>query len=70
MQKNGPLDALPLWGLFIVDARLEAVRSGNISEGIRRSENIQQQLWSQAEAVGELIPIRLWSVYSSSRSTR
>lgn len=34
-----------------VDARLEAVRSGNVAEGIRRSENIQQQLWSQAESV-------------------
>src|ERR1043166_1197380 len=35
-----------------VDARLEAVQSGNIAEGISRSEIIQQQLWSHAEAVG------------------
>jgi len=35
-----------------VAARLEAVQSGKIAEGIGRSESIQQQLWSQAEAVG------------------
>jgi hypothetical protein len=35
-----------------VAARLEAVQSGNIAEGISRSENVQQQLWSHAEAVG------------------
>jgi len=34
-----------------VTARLEAVQSGNIEEGINRSESIQQQLWSHAEAV-------------------
>ena len=39
-----------------VDARLDAFRSGNVAEGIRRSENIQQQLWTQAESVGEKNP--------------
>jgi hypothetical protein len=39
-----------------VGARLEAIRSGNIAEGIRQSENIQHQLWSQAVAVGEKNP--------------
>ena len=39
-----------------VAARLEAVESGNIEEGINRSESIQQQLWSQAEAVGQKNP--------------
>src|SRR6478752_5880221 len=36
-----------------VAARLEAIRSGNIAEGMRESENIQHQLWSQAVAIGE-----------------
>ena len=36
-----------------VDARLEAVRSGNVTAGIRRSEHLQDQLWAQAVAVGE-----------------
>jgi len=35
-----------------VAARLEAVQSGKIAEGIGRSESIQQQLWSHAEALG------------------
>jgi hypothetical protein len=39
-----------------VPARLEAVRSGNVAEGIRRSENIQQQVWTEAETVGEKNP--------------
>ena len=39
-----------------VGARLEAIRSGNIAEGMRQSENIQHQLWSQAEAIGEKNP--------------
>lgn len=39
-----------------VSTRLEAVRSGNIAEGIGRSEDIQQQVWSQAVAVGEKNP--------------
>jgi hypothetical protein len=36
-----------------VDTRLEALRSGNIAEGVRQSENIQSQLWAHATAVGE-----------------
>ena len=36
-----------------VGARLEAVRSGNVAEGIRRSEDIQQNVWSEAEALGQ-----------------
>jgi len=35
-----------------VGVRLEAVRSGNVAEGIRRSEDIQQQVWSDAENLG------------------
>lgn len=36
-----------------VDARLEAVQLGNVAEGIRRSEHLQDQLWAQAVAIGE-----------------
>ena len=39
-----------------VSTRLEAVRSGNIAERIRRSENIQHQLWAQAVVIGEKNP--------------
>jgi ABC-type multidrug transport system fused ATPase/permease subunit len=39
-----------------VSARIAAVQSGNIAEGIQRSENIQQQVWSEAEAVGRKNP--------------
>jgi hypothetical protein len=39
-----------------VNSRLEAVRSGNIAEGIRRSEHLQDQLWAQAVTVGEANP--------------
>ena len=39
-----------------VSARLEAVRSGNIAEGIRRSENIQQRVWTEAEDVAQKNP--------------
>jgi hypothetical protein len=39
-----------------VDARLEALRSGNIAAGVRQSENIQSQLWAHATAVGEKNP--------------
>jgi len=39
-----------------VDVRLEAVRSGHVTEGIRRSERLQDQLWAQAEALGETHP--------------
>ena len=35
-----------------VDARLEAIRSGRVAEGILRSEDIQNQLWSAATAAG------------------
>ena len=35
-----------------VDARLEAVRPGRVAEGILRSEDIQDQLWSAATAIG------------------
>jgi len=34
-----------------VRTRLEAVQSGKLEEGIRRSEDIQQKMWTQAEAV-------------------
>jgi hypothetical protein len=36
-----------------VNARLDAVRSGNVAEGIKRSENIQQQVWAEAENVAQ-----------------
>ena len=39
-----------------VGVRLEAVRSGNVGEGIRQSEDIQQKVWSEAEAVGQKNP--------------
>jgi hypothetical protein len=39
-----------------VETRLEAVRSGKIAEGIRRSEHLQDQLWAEAVAVGENNP--------------
>jgi hypothetical protein len=36
-----------------VGVRLDAVQSGNVAEGIRRSEEIQQKVWTEAEAVGQ-----------------
>jgi hypothetical protein len=39
-----------------VDVRLSAVRSGNIAEGIRSSENIQERAWKEAETVAEENP--------------
>jgi hypothetical protein len=39
-----------------VNTRLEAVRSGNIAEGMRQSENIQNELWAQATPVAERNP--------------
>jgi hypothetical protein len=39
-----------------VATRLDAVRSGNIAEGIQRSENIQQQVWSEAETLAQKNP--------------
>src|SRR5436190_1803260 len=39
-----------------VGVRLNAVRPGNAAEGIRQSENIQQQLWVEAESVGQKNP--------------
>jgi hypothetical protein len=39
-----------------VDVRLEAVRSGHVMEGIRRSEHLHDQLWAQAVAIGEHNP--------------
>ena len=33
--------------------RLDAVRSGDVTEGIRRSENIQHQVWTEAETVAQ-----------------
>ena len=39
-----------------VDTRLEAVRSGNVTEGIRRAEHLHDQLWAQAVALGETHP--------------
>jgi hypothetical protein len=39
-----------------VNTRLDAVQSGRIAEGIRRSEELQGQLWAHAVAVGEAHP--------------
>jgi hypothetical protein len=50
-----------------VSARLEAVRSGNIAEGIRRSENIQQRVWTEARTSHRKIRTRLSSGYSFNR---
>src|SRR5215470_9254917 len=39
-----------------VAARLEAVQPGKLAEGIRRSENIQQKVWTEAETIGQKNP--------------
>jgi hypothetical protein len=39
-----------------VAARLEAVQPGKLAEGIRRSEEVQQQVWMEAETVGQKNP--------------
>jgi hypothetical protein len=39
-----------------VDTRLQAVQSGDATEGIRRSEQLQDQLWAHAVAIGEKNP--------------
>ena len=39
-----------------VDARLEAVQSGRMAEGLRRAEDLQAQLWTAATAVGQQHP--------------
>src|SRR5215831_18397682 len=39
-----------------VAARLEAFQPGKLAEGIRRSEDIQQKVWTQAETVGNKNP--------------
>ena len=51
---------LPEWGEEVrrllrdyIGHRLDAVRSGDVTEGIRRSENIQHQVWTEAETVAQ-----------------
>jgi hypothetical protein len=39
-----------------VSVRLDAVRSGYVAEGISRSEDIQQKVWTEAETVGNKNP--------------
>jgi len=39
-----------------VAARLQTVQPGKLAEGIRRSENIQQEVWTEAETVAEKNP--------------
>jgi uncharacterized protein (TIGR02246 family) len=39
-----------------VDTRLSAMASGRVTEGIRRSEQIQDQLWAQAVPLAEKYP--------------
>lgn len=36
-----------------VDVRLEAVQTGNLAEGVRRSEALLDQLWAHAVSIGE-----------------
>jgi len=39
-----------------VDARLGAVQSGDMAEGLRRAEDFQARLWSEATAIGQQHP--------------
>jgi hypothetical protein len=39
-----------------VAARLEGVQPGKLAEGIRRSEDIQEKVWTEAETVGQKNP--------------
>ena len=39
-----------------VRTRLDAIQSGDIAQGVRRSENIQHHLWTEAETVGAKNP--------------
>ena len=39
-----------------VDTRLQGVQSNKLAEGIRRSEQLQEQLWAQAVVLGERNP--------------
>jgi hypothetical protein len=39
-----------------VDARLEAVQSGRVVEGVRRAEDLQARLWTEAAAIGQQHP--------------
>lgn len=39
-----------------VGARLNAVHSGNVTEGVRRSEDVQQQVWTEAENIAQKNP--------------
>ena len=39
-----------------VGVRLKAVKSGNIVEGIRQSDEIQRQVWTEAETMGQKNP--------------
>jgi len=39
-----------------VATRLETVKPGKLTEGIRRSEEIQQKVWAEAEIVGQKNP--------------
>jgi hypothetical protein len=53
-----------------VGTRLEAVRSGNIAEGIRQSEKFNANCGRRRLPSERKTPTPLSSVYSSSRSTR
>ncbi len=39
-----------------VDARLEAVQTGNIEQALRRSDELHRELWKDAEAAGQEHP--------------
>src|SRR5437879_5670302 len=49
-----------------VGARLEAVRSGNVAEGVRRSVEIQQKAWSEAETLGQKMIVNFFPSFSRS----
>jgi hypothetical protein len=42
--------------VMYVDERLEAVRTGNIDRGLRRTDELHKSLWKEAEAVGQKHP--------------
>ncbi len=39
-----------------VDARLEVVRTGDIEQVLRRSDDLHRELWKEAEAIGQQYP--------------
>ena len=48
-----------------VDVRLQAVQSGSVAEGIRRSEQLHEQLWARAAAIAQTNPTPIVGLYVS-----